>query len=96
MKGALWRRPRAWSTLIFCALLLAAQSIYAQVPGTLFQEGLLVDNNQVPIDGPVDLSDRTDQVQRFKSAGWHVQEIDGHDPEAIDAAIIAAKASNKP
>ena len=54
------------------------------------------DNNSITIDGPVDLSDRTDQVQRFKSAGWHVQEIDGHDPEAIDAAIIAAKASNKP
>ncbi|WP_380052715.1 transketolase [Falsihalocynthiibacter sp. SS001] len=54
------------------------------------------DNNGITIDGKVDISDRTDQVMRFKAAGWHVQEIDGHDPEAIDAAITAAKKSNKP
>ncbi|WP_418592161.1 transketolase [Ponticoccus sp. (in: a-proteobacteria)] len=50
------------------------------------------DNNDITIDGKVSLSDRTDQVARFKASGWHVQEIDGHDPEAIDAAILAAKA----
>ncbi len=54
------------------------------------------DNNDITIDGKVSLSDRTNQVARFKAAGWHVQEIDGHDPEAIDAAITAAKASRKP
>jgi len=54
------------------------------------------DNNDITIDGKVSLSDRTDQVARFKSAGWHVQEIDGHDPAAIDAAITAAKASDQP
>jgi transketolase len=54
------------------------------------------DNNGITIDGKVDISDRTDQVQRFKAAGWHVQEIDGHDPIAIDAAITAAKRAGKP
>ncbi|AJE46281.1 transketolase [Celeribacter indicus] len=54
------------------------------------------DNNSITIDGPLDLADRTDQVARFKAAGWHVQSVDGHDPEAIDAAIEAAKASKKP
>ncbi len=54
------------------------------------------DNNNITIDGKVDLSDRTDQVARFKASGWHVQEIDGHDPEAIDAAIVAAKKSSQP
>ncbi|OIQ29505.1 MAG: transketolase [Alphaproteobacteria bacterium MedPE-SWcel] len=54
------------------------------------------DNNNITIDGKVDLSDRTNQVQRFKSAGWHVQEIDGHNPVEIDAAIEAAKKSKKP
>ncbi|MEP1356370.1 MAG: transketolase [Tateyamaria sp.] len=54
------------------------------------------DNNNITIDGPVTLSDTTDQPQRFKSAGWAVIEIDGHDPEAIDAAIIKAKKQNKP
>jgi transketolase len=54
------------------------------------------DNNNITIDGTVELSDRTDQAKRFKASGWHVQEIDGHDPAAIDAAIIAAKKTKKP
>ncbi|KPP84484.1 MAG: transketolase [Rhodobacteraceae bacterium HLUCCO07] len=54
------------------------------------------DNNNITIDGTVELSDRTDQPARFRAAGWHVQEIDGHDPDAIDAAIAAAKASPLP
>ncbi|MDF1855467.1 transketolase [Pseudooceanicola sp.] len=57
---------------------------------------LFWDNNGITIDGKVDLSDRTDQVQRFRASGWHVQEVDGHDPDAIDAAITAAKNTNKP
>ena len=54
------------------------------------------DNNNITIDGTVELSDRTDQVARFKASGWHVQEIDGHNPDEIDAAIVAAKESKKP
>ena len=54
------------------------------------------DNNNITIDGSVDLSDRTDQVARFKASGWDVQEIDGHDPMAIDAAIKNAKKSTTP
>ncbi len=54
------------------------------------------DNNDITIDGKVSLSDRTDQVARFKASGWHVQEIDGHDPEAIDAAIVEAKKTAQP
>ena len=57
---------------------------------------VLWDNNNITIDGTVELSDRTDQPQRFKSAGWQVIEIDGHDPEAIDAALSKAKTSKKP
>ena len=54
------------------------------------------DNNNITIDGTVELSDRTNQPQRFKAAGWHVIEIDGHDPIAIDAAITKAKTTSKP
>ena len=54
------------------------------------------DNNNITIDGSVDLADRTDQVARFKASGWDVQEIDGHDPMAIDAAIKNAKMSASP
>ncbi|GGH25728.1 transketolase [Cribrihabitans marinus] len=54
------------------------------------------DNNDITIDGPLDIADRTDQPMRFKSAGWQVIEIDGHDPQAIEAAIAKAKSSKKP
>ncbi|WP_223421088.1 transketolase [Tateyamaria pelophila] len=54
------------------------------------------DNNNITIDGPATLSDTTDQPMRFKSAGWAVIEIDGHDPDAIDAAITKAKTQKKP
>ncbi len=57
---------------------------------------VLWDNNNITIDGPVTLSDRTDQVGRFRSAGWEVIEIDGHDPVAIDVALTAAKKSEQP
>ena len=57
---------------------------------------MLWDDNNITIDGTVELSDRTDQLQRFKASGWHVQAIDGHDPIAIDEALAAARKSKKP
>jgi transketolase len=54
------------------------------------------DNNNITIDGTVDIADKTDQITRFEASGWHVQAIDGHDPVAIDAAIAAAKADPRP
>ena len=54
------------------------------------------DNNNISIDGPVSLADSTDQVARFKASGWNASHIDGHDPEAIAAAIEAAQKSDKP
>ncbi|NCO86231.1 MAG: transketolase [Rhodobacterales bacterium] len=57
---------------------------------------VLWDNNNITIDGPVDITDTTDQGARFAASGWHVQAIDGHDPVAIDAAITAAKADPRP
>ena len=54
------------------------------------------DDNGITIDGKVEMSDITDQGTRFKAAGWHVQAVNGHDPDAIDAAIEEAKKSPKP
>tara|TARA_R110002126_G_scaffold167330_3_gene315497 strand:+ start:99437 stop:101452 length:2016 start_codon:yes stop_codon:yes gene_type:complete len=54
------------------------------------------DNNNITIDGPVTLSDTVDQVARFKAAGWHVVEIDGHNPDQIDAALTEARKSDLP
>ena len=57
---------------------------------------VLFDDNGISIDGPLSLSDSVDQVKRFESAGWNASRIDGHDPEAIAAAIEKAKSSDKP
>ena len=54
------------------------------------------DNNNITIDGPVTLSDHTDQVARFAAAQWHTIEIDGHNPDEIDAALTEARKSDKP
>ncbi|MGL3213023.1 transketolase [Bradyrhizobium sp. BR 1433] len=57
---------------------------------------VLYDDNGISIDGPTSISDSVDQVKRFKSAGWAAELIDGHDPQAIAAAITRAQKSNKP
>ncbi|WP_317054801.1 transketolase [Roseovarius rhodophyticola] len=57
---------------------------------------VLWDNNNITIDGTVELADRTDQVKRFRASGWQVLECDGHDPEAIDAALTKAKTGRRP
>ncbi len=54
------------------------------------------DNNNITIDGTVDIADKTNQPMRFAASGWHVLEIDGHDPIAIDEAITAAKNDPRP
>jgi transketolase len=57
---------------------------------------VLYDDNGISIDGPTSMTDSVDQVKRFKSAGWAAELIDGHDPQAIAAAITRAQKSNKP
>jgi transketolase len=57
---------------------------------------VLYDDNGISIDGPTSLADSVDQVKRFKSAGWAAERIDGHDPEAIAAAIKRAQGSSRP
>ncbi|SHE40169.1 transketolase [Loktanella atrilutea] len=54
------------------------------------------DNNDITIDGHVGMADITDQPARFAASGWHVQSIDGHNPDEIDAAIKAAKDDPRP
>ena len=56
---------------------------------------VLFDDNGISIDGPLSLADSVDQVKRFEAAGWAAARIDGHDPEAI-AAAIADGASLRP
>ena len=57
---------------------------------------VLWDDNGITIDGKVSIADVTDQKARFAASGWNVLSCDGHDPEDIDRALTAAKASDKP
>ena len=55
------------------------------------------DDNGISIDGKVEGWFRDDTPARFKAYGWHVMEVDGHDPDEIKIAIEAARAiSAKP
>ncbi|KAA0694397.1 transketolase [Neorhizobium sp. P12A] len=49
------------------------------------------DDNSISIDGATSLAESDNQPARFEAANWHVQKIDGHDTDAIRAAIIEAK-----
>jgi transketolase len=57
---------------------------------------VLWDDNEISIDGPTSLSESTDVLKRFEAAGWLASRVDGHDHEAIDAALEAAKSSDRP
>ena len=54
------------------------------------------DDNGISIDGKVENWFRDDTPRRFEAYGWHViRALDGHDVEAVDAAIRAAKAQGE-
>jgi transketolase len=53
----------------------------------------LYDDNNISIDGEVDGWFRDDTPKRFEAYGWHVvPNVDGHDADAVKAAIEAARA----
>ncbi len=56
----------------------------------------LWDDNRMTDDGTTDQAVSEDNVTRFLNAGWHVQSVDGHDPEAVAAAIAKAKKTDRP
>lgn len=54
-----------------------------------------VDNNHLQIDGTTDeVCALGDIADKFRAFGWFAQAVDGHDVEAIDHAVDAAKAQN--
>jgi transketolase len=56
----------------------------------------LYDNNRISIDGSTDITFSEDVVARFDAVGWHTQDVDGHDREAVAAAIESAIADDRP
>jgi transketolase len=67
--------------------------------GTLKLNKLIAfyDDNGISIDGEVVNWFRDDTPKRFEAYGWNVvRAVDGHNVDAIDAAIVQAKQSDKP
>jgi transketolase len=57
---------------------------------------VLFDDNNVSIDGPTSLAVSDDQPARFRSCGWSVESVDGHDPDAVAAALQRAQSADRP
>lgn len=57
---------------------------------------LFWDDNQITDDGSTELSISEDVAERFRVANWHVIEVDGHNVEAVSAAIAQAKRDDRP
>ncbi len=57
---------------------------------------VLWDDNGISIDGPMEVTASDNQLMRFSASGWDVESVDGHDPEAIAAAIARARAADRP
>ena len=57
---------------------------------------VLFDDNGISIDGPISLSESGDTLARFEASGWRAERIDGHDPDAVAAALERAQASDRP
>ena len=57
---------------------------------------LFWDDNRITDDGSTTLSISEDVAERFRVADWHVVEVDGHDIEAVSAAITQARNDRRP
>jgi transketolase len=70
----------------------------ASLAGTLRLGRLIVvyDANQVTLSATTDITFTEDVGARFAACGWHVQRIDGMDVAAVDAALTAARADDRP
>jgi transketolase len=57
---------------------------------------VLFDDNHISIDGPTSLAVSDDQQARFRASGWATEAVDGHDPQAIAAALGRAQRADRP
>ena len=58
---------------------------------------VLYDDNHVQLDGPTSMAWSEDVPMRFEAYGWHAQRVeDGNDLAAIEVAIEAARADDRP
>jgi transketolase len=88
-------------TYVFCGdgcLMEGISHEAASLAGHLRLNKLIVfyDDNSISIDGPTKLAFSDDPLLRFHGYGWAAERIDGHDTDAIAAAIERAQRSDRP
>ncbi len=86
-------------TYVFCGdgdLMEGVASEAASLAGHLGLGKLIVfyDDNSITIDGSTDLAFTEDVPGRFDAYGWHTITVDGHDRDAIEHAVQAARAAD--
>jgi transketolase len=55
---------------------------------------IMYDANEVTLDKMAEYTQSEDILKRYEAYGWEVYDIDGHDLDAVEATIAAAKASD--
>jgi len=55
---------------------------------------IMYDANEVTLDKMAEYTQSEDILKRYEAYGWEVYDIDGHDLEAVESTIAAAKASD--
>jgi transketolase len=55
----------------------------------------LYDDNEISIEGATDITFTEDVTARFRAYGWHVQDVNGHALEEVDAAIRTARSETE-
>jgi len=56
----------------------------------------LWDDNRMTDDGAIGIAQSEDMAARFRATNWQVIEVDGHDIDAVDAALTLAKRDPRP
>jgi transketolase len=57
---------------------------------------VLWDDNEICIDGKTEMTVSDNQLMRFEASNWHTIAVDGHDMDAVNAAIEEAKNDDRP
>jgi transketolase len=55
---------------------------------------IIYDSNEVTLDKMAEYTQSEDVIKRYDAYGWETFDVDGHDLEAVEAVITAAKANN--
>ncbi|NRA34316.1 MAG: transketolase [Polyangiaceae bacterium] len=83
---------------VFCIasdgdLMEGVASEAASIAGHLGLGNLIViwDDNKITIDGTTEISFGEDVAARFEAYGWHIQKVDGHNPDQVHEALEVAK-----